>query len=154
MNLNRQGIAPIVATLLLISFAVTIGIVIMNFGRAQVQLESKCATEIGLSFSEIAGQAQVCIDREKDIISLSVENGINLETTGLIVNVIGTERAESFDLNDARIGKAGVYLTNVGYNLAANGEIRQLKVVPKITPFDEEVVCQEQSLVAEAVVDC
>jgi hypothetical protein len=151
---NRQGIAPIVATLLLISFAVAIGIVIMNFGRAQVQLESKCAVDIGLIFSEIGGETQVCIDREKDIIRLSVENGVNIETTGLMVNVIGTERAESFELSDATIAKAGVYLTDLGYNLAANGEIRQLKVIPLITPFDEEVVCTEQALVAESIPDC
>ena len=154
MNSNRQGIAPIIATLLLISFAVAIGVVIMNFGRAQVQLESKCATDIGLKFSQIGGQAQVCINSEKDIIKLSLENGVNIATTGLIVNVIGTERAESFDLSDALMGKAGVYMTDLGYNLAANGEIRQLKVIPKVTPFDEEVVCQEQSLVAESVPEC
>lgn len=151
---DRSGIAPIVATLLLISFAVAIGIVIMNFGRAQVQLESKCAVDIGLSFSEIGGETQVCIDREKDIIKLSVENGINTETTGLMVNVIGTQRAESFELTDAEIAKAGVYMTDLGYNLAANGEIRQLKVIPLITPFDEEVVCTEQALVSESVPEC
>ena len=154
MNSDRQGIAPIVATLLLISFAVAIGIVIMNFGRAQVQLESKCAMDIGLIFSEIGGQTQVCIDREKDIIKLSVENGVNIATTGLMVNVIGTKRAESFELTDADIGKAGVYLTDLGYNLAANGEIRQLKVIPLVTPFDEEVVCTEQALVAESILEC
>ncbi len=151
---NRQGIAPIVATLLLLTFAITIGIVIMNFGRAQVQLESKCATEIGMSFSEIAGESQVCFNREKDIIEISIENGVSVEVTGLIVNVIGTERAESFDLTDAAMGKASVYLTDLGYNVEANGEIRQIKVIPKITPFDEEVVCTEQALVAESLAEC
>ena len=56
---NRQGIAPIIATLVLISFAVVIGVVVMNFGRAQVQLESKCAADIGLIFSEIGGEKQI-----------------------------------------------------------------------------------------------
>ena len=151
---NNQGIAPIVATLLLLTFAVTIGIVIMNFGRAQVQLESKCAIDIDMSFSEIGGEEQICFNRERDIIELSVENGVNIEVTGLIVNVIGTERAESFDLADSAMSKAGVYLTDLGYNVGANGEIRQVKVIPKITPFDEEVVCTEQALVMESVAEC
>jgi hypothetical protein len=151
---NKQGIAPIIATLVLISFAVVIGVVVMNFGRAQVQLESKCAADIGLSFSEIAGEKQICFDNKKDIIKLSVENGVNTEVTSLMVNVIGTERAESFNLEDANIFKAGVYLTDLGYNVAANGEIRQVKIIPLITPFDEEVVCTEQALVAESLRDC
>ena len=151
---NKQGIAPIVATLVLITFAIVIGVVIMNFGRAQVQLESKCAADIALTFSEIGGEQQICIDREKDIIKLSIENGVNTDVTGLMVNIIGTEQAESFDLADATMGKAGIYLTDLGYNIGTNGEIRQVKIIPKITPFDEEVVCSEQALVTESVVDC
>ena len=121
---NRQGIAPIIATLVLISFAVVIGVVVMNFGRAQVQLESKCAADIGLIFSEIGGEKQICFDDNKDIIKLSIENGVNTEITGLMVNVIGTERAESFSLDDADVSKAGVYLTDLGYNIDGNGEKR------------------------------
>ena len=151
---GKAGIAPIVATLVLVVFAVVFGVVIMNFGRAAVQQESECTIDIGLEFSEIGGQTEICFDRAKEIIRFTVENGVNMDVSGVTVNVIGTEKAESFALSDAKMSKAAVYLGDVGYNVGSNGEIRQIKIVPKIVPFDEEVVCSKQALTAENVRDC
>ena len=58
--MNKKGIAPLIATLLLISFAVSVGLVVMNFGRAQVELEAECPLNIGLGFAEIAGAQDIC----------------------------------------------------------------------------------------------
>ncbi len=150
----KRGIAPLVATMLLISFAVALGIVIMNFGRAQVNLESSCTIDIGLEFSQVSGQSQICFDAEKNDLFFVVENGVNIEVEGLIVNIIGSERAESYDLDDAIMGRAGNYLTHLGYNEELSGEIRQMKVIPIVTPFEEQVVCVEQELVVEQVLPC
>ena len=56
--MNKKAISPIIATLLLISFAVALGVVIMNFGRAQVELEAQCAIEIGLDLAEVEGEKE------------------------------------------------------------------------------------------------
>ncbi len=141
--------APLVATLLLISFAVAVGLVIMNFGRAQVDLESHCTIDIGLEFSEVEGLPELCFDHEKKDLYFVVENGINLDVSGLVVNIIGTERAESFDLEDAQMHKAGNYLTHLGYNPEFSGEMRQVKIIPKVKVLEEEEICVEQALVLE-----
>jgi len=146
--------SPLVATLLLISFAVALGIVIMNFGRAQVDLEATCPVEIGLEFSEVAGERELCIDLEKNDIYFAIENGVNIEVEKVIVNVIGSKRAESYDLDDAQMGRAGNYLTHIGYNEELSGEIRQMKVIPVIVPHDQEEICSEQALVTEELREC
>src|SRR3989344_2077332 len=95
--LSKEGITPLMIGFLLVSFAVAVGVVVMNLGSAQVEEEAECAVDIGLRFSTIGGEEQVCYDAAKKVFSFSVENGINIEVKGIVVNIIGTQKAESFE---------------------------------------------------------
>ena len=152
--MNKRGIAPLVATLLLISFAVALGVVIMNFGRAQVELEAECAINIGLKLANIGDQDEICYDAIKKDISFTVENGVNINVEGLVVNIIGKQKAETFEVNDAKMGKAGNYLGHVNYDSSLSGEIRQIKISPKVILYDAEQICTEKALVVENVRNC
>jgi len=153
-HLSKEGITPLMIGFLLVSFAVAVGVVIMNLGSAQVEEAAECAVDIGLQFSVIGGVEEVCYDAAKKIFSFSVENGVNINVNGIVVNIIGTQKAESFELNEAKMGKAAVYLGRVPYDTAASGEIRQVKISPKIIPYDREEVCLEQAIVVEKVKPC
>ena len=153
-TLSRKGITPLMIGFLLVSFAVAVGVVVMNLGSAEVEEEAECAVDIGLRFSKIGGEEQVCYDAAKKIFSFSVENGVNIDVKGIVVNIIGTQKAESFELNDAKMGKAGVYLGRVPFDTAVSGEIRQVKISPKIIPYDQEQVCIDQAFVIEKVKPC
>ncbi len=141
-------------TMLLLSLAVAVGVVIMNFGRAQVEENAQCAIDIGLHFASIGGQEQFCYDVGKKALSFTVENGLNIKVEGLIVNVIGSEKAETFELNDARMSKAGTYVGKVAFDTAAGGQIKQVKITPKVVLYDTEQICGEQALVVESVGGC
>lgn len=136
--------------LLLISFAVAVAVVVMNLGSAKVEEQAECAIEIGLRFSEIGGEAQVCYDAGQKIVAFTVENGVNINVGGLVVNIIGADKAESFELNEAKMGKAAVYLGRVPFE----GQIKQVKISPKIIPYDAEEVCLEQAVVVESIKPC
>ena len=148
---NKRGIAPLVATLLLISFAVSLGVVIMNFGRAQVELQAQCPVDIGLKLAEISGKKQACLDG--NAISFTVENGANMQVTGLVVNVIGSKKAETKEFTDP-IAKVGTFVGSMPYSVSTSGEIRQLKITPKIKLSAVEEICVEKSLVVESVPNC
>jgi len=152
--MDKRGISPIIATLLLISFAVAIGIVVMNFGRAQVELEAECAIDIGFKFSNIGGKQQICYNPARKDIAFTIENGVNININGLIVNVIGTEKAETFELNNAKIGKAGIYVGHLRYDNLVSGQIRQIKISPKVILFDAEQICVEKALIIEQIRNC
>jgi len=151
--MDKKGITPLMATFLLISFAVAVGVVVMNLGRAQVESEAECPVNIGLEFSVISGEDQICYDAGKNDLSFTLENGINTDVNGLVVNIIGAERAETFEIN-SKIIKAGVYLGHVNYDSSVSGEIRQVKISPKVTLYDEEEVCVDQALVVENIKPC
>lgn len=152
--LRKKGITPLMATFLLISFAVAVGVTITNFGRAQVEEEAECALDINLKLAVIGGREQLCYSTEKKQISFTVENGPNIKVEGLILNIIGTDAAETVELNDAKILKAGTYLGRMSYDTSNAGTPQQIKITPKILPYDEEQICTEKSLVVENIRNC
>ena len=151
--MNKRGISPLIATLLLISFAVALGIVIMSFGRAQVELEAQCPINVGLKISNIGGEDQFCYSAATKEIKFTLENGVNIKVEGLIFNVIGANQAESSEVN-APIIKAGTYLGKVKYDASTSGEIRQVKITPKVNLYDEEQICTDKAVVVETVRAC
>jgi hypothetical protein len=124
----------------------------MSFGRAQVESEAQCPIKIGLKLANIGGEDQFCYQNGQ--LKFTLENGVNIDVVGLIVNVIGTQRAETFELNEAAMGKAGNFLGSVNYDLNSGGEIRQVKISPKIVLYDEEQICTDKAIVIEKIREC
>ena len=95
-KINKKAITPLMVTLLLVSFAVAVGVVVMNIGQAQVEEGAVCPVDIGFVFSSIGGKEQYCYDQTKQVFSFTVENGINANIEELLVNIIGEEKARMF----------------------------------------------------------
>lgn len=144
----KKGIAPLIATLLLLSFAIAVGVVVMNLGRAQVELGAQCAIDIGLE------NKGICFNQATGQIHFTVENGINVKVEGLLVNIIGSTSATTAELNSIGLLKAGTYSTNVNYDQITAGQIRQLRIAPKVILFDQELICSEQAIIAENIANC
>ncbi len=151
---NKKAITPLMITMLLISFAVAVGTGITRFGEAQLEEGAECAIETKMKLSSISGQEQLCYNSATKKISFTVENGLNINIDGLIINVIGSEKADTFELNNAKMTKAGSYVGNLPYDLEVNGEIRQIKLTPKISTPEGEAICVEQAIIAEQVRSC
>lgn len=142
------------ATFLLVSFAVAVGVVVMNFGRAQVEEAAECSLNTDLKLAQIGGTEQLCYDATAQKLLFTVENGVNIKVEGLVVNIIGTNKAETMELNDAVMVLAGTYVGTINYDSSVNGAIRQVKITPKVTLYEQELFCPEQSVVVEKVKEC
>ncbi len=151
---DKRAITPLMITMLLVSFAVAVGSGVMKFGRAQVEERAECAIEIKMNLASISGQEQLCYNAAAKRLSFTAENGININIDGLIVSVIGAQKAETFELNEATMTKAGSYVGNLPYDLATSGQIRQVKLTPKISGTEGELICAEQALTVEKVPAC
>lgn len=150
---GKEAITPLMTTFLLVSFAVAIGVGVMNFGRAQVEDKAQCPVEVGLKFFMISGKEQLCYDNAKKEIKFTLENGVSIATTGIIVNVIGSEKAETAEFDEAKMSKAGTYVAHVKYDASLSGQVQQIKISPKITPYDQELICQDKALVFEGSIN-
>ncbi len=151
---HKKGITPIMGGLLLVSFAVAVSVVVLNLGQAKVEDEASCPTEIALVFAKIAGKEQVCYNSANKEVKFTIENGVNVKVEGLILNVIGAQKAESKEFSDAKMGRAGNYLGSMPYDKTVSGEIKQIKITPIVIFSEAEQVCTDQSLVIESVSEC
>jgi len=153
MLMNKRGISPLIATLLLISFAVAVGVVIMNFSKAEVEAQAECPIDVNLRFAVINGVEQICYDQNKGEFSFVIENGINTDISGIVVNIIGTEKAETYESDEALI-RAASFVKKISYTSEISGMIRQVKISPKVELQGEIFICPEKSLIAESIPDC
>jgi hypothetical protein len=153
-NQKKKGVTPLMAGLVLVSFAIAVGVVVMNLGRAEVEDGAQCPVNVELKFSVIGGKEQACYDQNKKEVYLILENGVNIKVDGLVINIVGKNKADSFEQNEAKIGKAGTYIVHQPYDQSVNGDVLQIKVVPKVVLDETEQICTEQALVKEDIKEC
>jgi len=155
---NKRGISPLLATVMLVILASALGVIAMSWGRAQLEEGSYCPVVIGLKIIELNQEPQVCRagSRENGVITFLVENGANVDIHSLNFRVIGTEDIYTLELPNSRIQKGYPLLKNVPYNYDLFGEVRQIKITPRIVlfPGEDPVLCPEQALIIEDIKAC
>jgi len=155
---SKKAISPLLATLLLVIVATGLGVIAMSWGRAQLEEGSYCPVAIGLKIIELNNQPQICHagSGENGVITFLVENGPNIDISSLNFRVIGTKDVYTIEITSSSIKKGYPLLKNVPYNYELFGEIRQVKITPRIVLFPEEdpVLCPEQALIAEDIREC
>ena len=80
---SKEGITPLMIGFLLVSFAVAVSVVVMNLGSAEVEEAAECAVDVGLRFSKIGGEEQVCYDAAKKYSLFLWKMGLILMSMGL-----------------------------------------------------------------------
>ena len=151
---SKKGMTPLLATLMLVVLAVGLGVVVMNFGRAQIEVAAQCAVDIGMNVVSLNGKPQLCIDRAKSQLFFIVENGRQLPIEALKIRIIGANDILNGDVPESSVDRLGTVLKYVPYDFAKFGDIRQVRLTPEITLYDQKIVCTEQSLSFETIRDC
>ena len=91
--LNKRGVSPLIATVLLIAFAVSLGAVIMNLG---VNLTSKCDS-IDLEFHRIGEVDRVCFNQATAELRFTASNkGVAIDGYKVIATGDSSDSAEFF----------------------------------------------------------
>ena len=74
----------------------------------------------------------------------------------LSFRVIGTEDVYTIEVTDSSIKRGYPLLKNIPYNYDLFGDIRQIKITPRIVLFPGEnpVLCAEQALIVEDIREC
>lgn len=152
--MNKRGIAPLLATILLIILAAGLGVVVMNFGRAQIESTARCTVATGLQLVELNQEDQLCLNKREDQIFFLAENGPNIPISRLRLRVIGSAAVMDKELEESSIEKAETLLFYVPYDYSVYGEVKQFRLVPIVNLYNQEVICTEQAIVVENVREC
>ncbi|MEM3126571.1 MAG: hypothetical protein QW331_00685 [Candidatus Woesearchaeota archaeon] len=144
--MDKKGIAPLIATFLLLFFAVVIGLVVINWGRAQLEEQASCSVDPGLKFIQIEGKPQVCYG--DGFTFFLVENGPAVDVESLQVRLIDENRrifAQSMPASS--ILRNGALEKRITYDANQYGGVKQIKISPTIKLYDQLVDCPDRSII-------
>src|SRR3989338_11188938 len=143
---NKKGVSPLIATVLLIAFAVALGAVIMNWGRGFVQdrtadvekttkIETSCALDVQLKVSEIIGTPQLCYGGSSTdgFVEFTLDNQGRKDVKEIGI-VIGGQLGiyQNSSLNGSLIIAGGALYRNLSYDYDAYGDIKYVRFIPKL----------------------
>ncbi|MFH1053298.1 MAG: archaellin/type IV pilin N-terminal domain-containing protein [Candidatus Woesearchaeota archaeon] len=168
---NKRGVSPLIATVLLIAFAVALGAVVMNWGREYIEDTQKdveirsaqtsaCIIDVSLSLVKISDKP--CYERTADgsdnIFHAIIENGDSAELSGYKLTFIGDDATTpilTHEINDS-IKQAEIISVDVEYGNLLATTIDIVKIVPKlqISGAGGETFCTQSAIEIEDIRDC
>jgi len=149
MRRNKRGVSPLIATVLLISFTVALGSVVLNWGKNLDIASSGACSGVSIKLRPISG-FDVCYDGAGlTKLNFIVDNTGKKDISGLGVWVIGEHGTSFLDLDDVAIA-AGNLLNIMGdkvtYDFNRYGGIKNVQFIPKIKSGDSTEICTENSI--------
>ncbi len=107
---NKRGIAPLIATVLLIAFAVALGAVVMNWGRSYV--EDTAALAKKSSSGQVECSTDVALHINKVLCGGSPSNGVcDLSSDGLKITVENKKAKKIYGFTIKVMDQDGIGLT-------------------------------------------
>jgi flagellin-like protein len=157
MMKGKKGVSPLIATVLLIAFAVALGAVVMNWGKTQIQENINTGAEcndVQFSWFMRGGKPVLCYSPVA--LEITVQNGPLIEVDGIKMIVDGSKDIYTAETITAdRIGKAEAKKIKAGYDVSKYGEPRVIKLFPKVMKAEKSIICpMEKSLVYENLAKC
>lgn len=155
---NKKAVSPLIATILLIAFAVALGAVVMSWGRSvdiskEIDSTQKCSGT-SLKVDTIDGVPQIFYSGEENngFVEFTIENNGKEDILGLIVWVVGEKETMINDLDNLQI-KVGYPLTKkISYSFNKYGLIKKVKFIPKISIDKTIFTCAKNSLEEESII--
>ncbi len=156
---SKRGVSPLIATILLIAFAVSLGSVVMNWSlnlgsdkslngcrNVEIKVESKNSVEV---CSGILGQ--------NGYINFIIENKGLVDVQGLVMWIIGEKGTKLVDLDGASIKSGASYNKNdkeLTYDSSLLGILKQVQFMPKIQTEQKIENCPKNAVKADKMGYC
>jgi len=163
---TKKAVSPLIATVLLIAFAVALGAVVMNWGRNYIETtaefakeksdtEIRCSMDISLELIRLTDTPQICFTNDTDnpTINFTVGNAGTVTITGIRMQVFGVSGIVTQDLN-VSLSPASVYRGAINYSEEGNGTIQQVRFVPEIKVGGNDILCAKNHLLVEEIDLC
>lgn len=156
---SKRAVSPLIATVLLIAFAVALGAVVMNWGRSYVEsgeeteaaeeaVAGACEGNIALGILKIGGKPDICFDSSKNTLKYTIENKGTVTIDSVKFQVIGSD--DIFNTQISSLASADVKKSSVNYDRDKYGSIQQAR----FTPVVSGTPCPSKALSFEEIGDC
>jgi len=142
---SRRGVSPLIATVLLIAFAVALGAVVMQVGSSLVG--SDCGAEVQLSVT-----GTPCYSPSG--VKLSLKNSGSTPLDGFSVWIYGSKEGIKTKSLDEMINAGSSVNAEIDYDSDTFGTVKSVEVIPKIKKDNEYISCDAAKIQLSQVSRC
>lgn len=156
---SKKGVSPLIATILLIAFAVALGSVIMNWGlNLNIGKENDICGKVGVKIRSLDA-AEVCYSGfgANGYINFILDNTGSNDVNGLSIWIIGEKGTRLFDLNSIALKKGVLFDKRdmeVTYDFNVYGKIREVQFIPKAQSSKGQELCTTSAVKAQKIGIC
>lgn len=148
---GRRGISPLIATVLLIAFAVSIGTMIMNWGPHNATTVGDCM-ETKIEVQVVSGKPMFCYDTLNSMVNVMIKNTGNTDVNRLKMRIVAADfTTEDIDVPDSAIKIDKIKTKNIDY--VRSGQFR-VEIIPVITSAGKEKTCSDQYVFIDNIGSC
>ncbi len=157
--ISKKGVSPLIATILLISFAVALGSVVMNWGlNLNLGKSGDKCNNIELKVRSL-GTSEVCFGGfgTNGYINFILDNSGGVDISGVAIWIIGDKGTRLFDLDGISLKKGALFDKKdkeVSYDFSVYGNIKQVQFIPKVKEGQTTDVCPKNSIKADKIGAC
>lgn len=156
MYRNKKGVSPLIATILLIAFAVALGSVIMNWGL-NLDLSDKCNT-LDFELRPIQ-EKNMCNggSGESSYLNFILDNKGSVDIHGVSLLVIGDKETAFLDLDGIVVSSRSLFETKndmATFNMATTGRPQEVELTPKILNEGKRERCTKKAVTIKEFSRC
>ena len=158
-DFHKRGVSPLIATVLLISFAVALGSVVLNWGRnLDVSSSDDICENVKILIRDL-GNTDVCYksDGKQAFLNFALSNEGDIPVQGIGIFILGEKGTKLLDLDTFTIQPKGlidVIDTSIAYDIETYGMIKQVQFLPKAKGEDSITLCPGSTIKTEKVRAC
>ena len=156
---NKRGVSPLIATVLLISFAVALGSVVLNWGRnLEIAKPGDICAGVSIKIRSV-NNAEVCYggSDKNTYLQFVLDNDGSADIGGLGIWVTGDKGTKLLDFNELSIQKGellDIKDKSITYDSSTYGAIKNIQFFPKVMGPDALEICSRNSVKASKIKAC
>ncbi|MEM4239898.1 MAG: hypothetical protein QXM31_00130 [Candidatus Woesearchaeota archaeon] len=159
--MDKRGVSPLVATILLILLSVGMGVAVMSWGEEYIEEKAEfvqgvqetptSCDMVSFNIIKIGGADQLCL--EGSTIKGLIDNGPDANIAGIHARIVaegGIGVIENILDRPLQRGSAA----QVAFSAGGTGPVSQIKLTPSVTIAGKTVICSKQAVIAENIRNC
>ena len=154
---NKKAVSPLIATILLIAFAVALGAVVMSWGRSvdiskEIDSTQKCSdVNLKIEMVDEIPQAFYGGTGSDGFIKFTISNIGSCDIDQLIIWVIGEKDTNIIELKQSSIKVGYPLIKEIKHDFNSYGNVKKLKFIPKIKVDGSVIICAKNALDEEKI---
>ena len=158
--MNKRGMSPLFATVLLIAFSIALGAVVMSWGESYIEEKAEFVQgtqevfrgcdAVFFNIMTVRAMPQIC--QKDNVIEVFFDNGPDIALANIQAKVVGDDVSVAEAILQSQLTRSGSMKSTFAFSPV--GTIREVKFTPIIWKGKDIVYCPQKAIRVEGVNKC